>query len=167
MSHSKVVEDIRVDYKSIKHPPKSLQTPIKKAKSSPLAWPKKKAAHKFLNKKTPLHCIQIFPWDDRVHHMTVHRIKILTIIIFVLLVPWHQKTNKAPDSSGEGSRSWSWARPAPEGTIPAGHSSLGRVGTSPNRNQNLPHCTHTQTHAAPWPTPTTSFCSVVLKSPAY
>lgn len=80
--------------------------------------------------------MQIFPWEDRIHHVTIYGIKILTIRIFVLLVPWHQKTNKAKR------RLWSWPHPAPEGTIPAGHSSLGRVGTSPNRNQNLPHCTH-------------------------
>lgn len=67
-------------------------------------------------------------------------------------------TPKRPTQAGEGSRWWSWSHPAPEGTIPAGHSSLGRVGTSPNRNQNLPHCTH----RAPWPPPPTSFCSLLL-----
>lgn len=58
--------------------------------------------------------------------------------------PDTKKTNKPPHSPGEGSRSWSWYHLAPEGTLPAGHSSLSRVWTYPNRNQNLSHCTDTQ-----------------------
>lgn len=120
--------------------------PIKR--QSILPWPdlKKKAAHKFLNKKTPVHYIQIFPWEDRIHPVTVYGIKSLKNNNFYstgVLIP-KSPTNphiaqwKAP---GHGAGIILLQR---EQTIPAGHSSLGRVWTSPNRNQNLPQRTHRQ-----------------------
>lgn len=53
MSHTKLVQDIRVTYKSSKDPPKSLQAPNKKLKCSPLTWPKKKGSTQIPEQENP------------------------------------------------------------------------------------------------------------------
>lgn len=61
MSHSKVVQDIRAIYKSSKDPPKSLQAPNKKAKCSPLTWPKKKGSTQIPEQENPCTLHADFP----------------------------------------------------------------------------------------------------------